>query len=165
MKDSRYLCILGLLAGLLGLFAFTPLGLLHLGPISATLFCIPVLVGTLALGVKAGVILSLCFSLISFSSALQTPDALSIPLLQASIVYPLILSFLPRIFIPVTTHLVFKVLHKKHHTMALVVSSAVGSLTNTVLYMGCMLCLYGVIGVDSAPVIGVIVSVFVVIDF
>ena len=76
----------------------------------------------------------------------------------ASPVYVIIMSLGARLLIPVTVWLIDKAF-KKHVVAGNIVSSAAGSLTNTVFYLGLMLLFYVMAGIDSATVLGVIAGV------
>ena len=47
------------------LFGMTPLGLIPVGTLNATILHIPVIIGVIALGLKPGIILGLAFGLVS----------------------------------------------------------------------------------------------------
>lgn len=161
MKRNKtlYLTTLALLAALTALFGLTPVGMLNLGVVYVTLLCLPVIVGTLSMGLQAGLILSLVFGTVSLITALNAPSALVSPILSAGVPYVILLCYLPRLCIPLLTRLVFTALRKRNDTLSMILAPVCGSLTNTVLYMGLMLILYRLIGVDSAPVLAAIAGV------
>ena len=51
-----------LLVGLVLLLGFTPIGLIPLGFINVTILCIPVVIGTLLMGLKTGLLLGFTFA-------------------------------------------------------------------------------------------------------
>ncbi len=65
-SKTKKLVTLALLAGLLVLMAFTPLGYLKVGVLSITLNMIPVAIGAVALGPTGGLILGTVFGITSF---------------------------------------------------------------------------------------------------
>lgn len=131
--STRKLTITGMLAALTAILVFTPIGMLTIGAISLTTVHVPVLIGTLAEGPIVGLILAFVFGLCSFIKAFQvagpfdpffTDPLVSIP---SRLLIPLVtwgvLCLLARVF-PDNKHL-------KRVTWA--ISSALGSLTNTVV--------------------------------
>ena len=98
-------------------------------------------------GILAGIMLFLALTIFAV-----------IPLMGASPVYVIIMSLGARLLIPVTVWLIDKAF-KKHVVAGNIVSSAAGSLTNTVFYLGLMLLFYVMAGIDSATVLGVIAGV------
>ncbi len=148
--------LLALFVALIVLLGFTPLGLIPLGFINVTILCVPVIVGALFMGWKNGLILGLTFGLTSFLSAVIKPSALVATLMAASPLCVAVMSILPRLCVPLTAYGVYSLLRRNHENVATVIASIVGSLTNTVLYLGLMLLFYVACGVDAAPVLGLI---------
>lgn len=150
------LVLLGVLAGLIVLLGFTPLGLIPLGFINVTILCVPVIVGTLHLGWKYGLVLGLAFGATSFASALMKPSALVATLMAASPLAVAVMSILPRLCVPLTAWLVYSRVRKYNDTAAISAGAVVGSLTNTVLYLGLMLLFYVLCGIDTTSVLALI---------
>lgn len=93
--------LLSLFVALIFLLGLTPLGLIPLGVINVTLLCIPVAVGTMHMGWKRGLLLGLAFGMTSFVSAVFVkPSALVQPLMAANMFYMAIMTFLPRLCVP-----------------------------------------------------------------
>lgn len=145
------------------LLGMTPLGLIPLGFINVTILCIPVIVGTLLFGVKSGLLFGACMagsSILSMAglSPLVPPSALASALFAANPLLAITMCLAPRLMIPVSTELVYKLCARKNpETKAGVVPAAVaGSLTNTVLYLGLMLGFYALCGLDAKPILGII---------
>lgn len=143
------------------LLGLTPLGLIHLGFINVTLMCIPVVVGTLFLGLKTGIVLGFCFGTISALSAFGitgTPSSLVAALMAKSPLLVLLMCYLPRLAVPVVAHWVYKLISKGKaaYKRAVPFAAAAGSLTNTVLYLGLMLLFYVLMGIDSKEVLTLI---------
>lgn len=156
---TLHLTTLALLAALTVLLGMTPLGMLNLGFVYVTLLCLPVVIGTVILGVRDGLILSLCFATVSFFTGLNAPSALVAPLLAKNVAWVAALCYLPRLMIPLVTNFVYTRIKKKHEKPALVLSAFLGSLTNTVCYMGAMLLFYVLTGIDSAPLLSVLAGI------
>jgi uncharacterized membrane protein len=145
--------------GLIILLGRTPLGLIPLGFINVTILCIPVIVGTFLLGLKTGLVLGACFGLMSaFSAFGQSPSALAAALVAANPFLAIVMCFLPRLLVPVVSHTAYHAIMKRSArlTAALPVAAALGSLTNTVLYLSMMLLFYVLVGLDTPGVLAVI---------
>ncbi len=151
------LSALALLTALIVLLGLTPLGLIPLGFIYVTILCVPVILGTLALGWKPGLFLGFAFGAVSFYTALTRPSTLVAPLMAASAPLTSVMIFLPRLCIPVVAWLVYQLVMKGRLSKAAPAIAAVcGSLTNTVLYLGLMLLFYVMCGIDTAGVLALI---------
>ena len=147
------LVTLALLMALIFLMGQTPLGLIPLGFCNVTLLVIPVAVGTLFMGLKYGVLLGLTFGATSFVSALLRPSTLVGTLMGASLPMVIVMTFLPRLMVPVVIHFVHKAMAHKLEKTGLAVAAACGSLTNTILYLGLMLIFYMICGIDNTAVL------------
>lgn len=128
-------------------------GLIPLGFCNVTLLVIPVAVGTLFMGLKYGVLLGLTFGATSFVSALLRPSTLVGTLMGASLPMVIVMTFLPRLMVPVVIHFVHKAMAHKLEKTGLAVAAACGSLTNTILYLGLMLIFYMICGIDNTAVL------------
>lgn len=104
----------------------TPLGTIPLGAISVTIAHIPILLATILFGLRSGLIMAFIFGVMSLLTALIAPNSVLDPLF----INPLI-SILPRMFIPLTTYAVYKSLAKVNNTVAIILATAIGNLTNT----------------------------------
>lgn len=133
---------------------FTPLGTLPaLGPLSATLSHVPVIITAALLGWKAGAFMGLVFGACSFIYWTFTAPGIF------SFIYTpfytagefsgnfgsLLICFVPRILIGVFTGLIIKALGEKmkHKFAAYTIAGAVGSLTNTILVLGGIYIFFG----------------------
>lgn len=130
MQNSRQrnfdITILGLLTAIMVIMMYTPLGTLPLGFMSITIAHIPILIATILLGLKQGLILALIFGSISMFKAITAPVAVLDPLFAN----PLI-SILPRLMIPITTHYMYLALKKANEYFRVAGAVIVGNLTNT----------------------------------
>lgn len=156
MKKLSDLVLLALFIALIVLLGFTPLGLIPLGFINVTILCVPVLVGALHMGWQKGLILGLAFGLTSFVSALIKPSALVSTLMGASPLAVAAMSLLPRLCVPLAACGVYALLNRVKPYLSATVAAVVGSLTNTVLYLGLMLLFYVLCGLDTTAVLGLI---------
>ena len=159
--QTLHLVLTALFLALILLLGLTPIGLIPLGFINVTILCVPVIVGTLLLGLKTGLLLGLCFGGVSALSAFGiygTPSALAGALVAASPVLAAVMCFFPRLMVPVVAHLVYKLISKGEPAKkrAVPFAAVAGSLTNTILYLGLMLLFYVMMGIDSEGVLTLI---------
>ena len=152
-KQLNNLVLLALFVGLIFLLGQTPLGLIPLGWCNVTLLVIPVAIGTIYMGLKSGLVLGLAFGATSMVSALIKPSVLVGTLMGASPLSVVVMTFLPRLCIPLVIWGVYRLLAKKQKHVAVAVAAACGSLTNTVLYLGLMLIFYMMAGIDNTAVL------------
>ena len=148
-----------LLRALIVLLGLTPLGFINVGVVYITLLCVPVIIGTLAMGAKTGLILGFCMGSVSLYTGLRAPSALTAPILQSSLIYLIILCYAPRLLVPLVTAGVQKALQGQGEKITLPAASALGSLTNTVFYLGLILVLYAVIGLENPTLLATLGTV------
>ncbi len=142
MKNGKvtYMAQLSLLLAILLVMAFTPLGYLHIGPLSVTFLVIPVVIGSLVLGLKAGAVLGLAFGITSLAQCFGL-DPFGTALFGINPLYTVVFCLIPRVLVGVMAYLVFKMLEGKK--LACYAASAAGSLTNSVLVLGSIILLFG----------------------
>ena len=131
---TRSLTLMAILIAVMLLMGYVPnLGFIMIGPISITLMCIPVIIATLVLGLKTGLMMGLLFAVISISKIFVMPDAFSAIVVddfgKYGVLYMLCL-LIPRVLIPVTTWGMGKAMKTKKEYVNLAVASLTGSLTN-----------------------------------
>lgn len=158
-KKLKNMVLLAVFVALIFLLGQTPLGLIPLGFCNVTILVIPVAVGTMYMGLKSGLLLGLAFGATSLVSAFIKPSALVATLMAANPFLTIVMTILPRLCVPVTIYLVYKLMAEKWPHVAAAVSAAVGSLTNTVLYLGLMLLFYVICGIDNTTVLTTIAAV------
>ncbi len=147
---------------------FTPLGSLPIGPLVATLSAMPVIVTTIILGTKPGILMGFFFGLFSFVVWTFMPPN---PILAfvftpfysfgefSGNFWSLVICFIPRILIGAVTGACVKLFSKlmgKNESKAkfgivCTISGILGSLTNTFLVLGGI---YLFFGKDYATAIG-----------
>ncbi len=154
----RKLAVTGILCGVMLFLAMTDIAVISIGPANMSFCCVPIVIGTLVCGLDTGMILSAIFGISSVWKAFSAPSALVMPLMGASPVYVIIMSLGARLLIPIIVWSINKAMSRFPRTSAFI-SSAAGSLTNTVCYLGLMLLFYVMAGLDSSTVIGVIAGV------
>lgn len=133
------------------LLAFTPIGLIDLPLIKATILHVPVIIGAILLGPKKGAFLGGMFGLSSLIKNSLTPSALSfafspfipVPGLDRGSLWALVICFVPRILVGVTPWAIYQLtqLPTRHsgarlRAIGMAAAGAVGAFTNTVLVMG-----------------------------
>lgn len=162
-NNTRSLVVTALFVALILLLGLTPLGLIPLGFINVTILCIPVVVGTIFLGLKTGMVLGACFGLVSTLSAfnlspLTPPSSLASALVAQNPLLAIVMCMLPRLAVPVATYGVFKLMARgdAHSKAALPFAAAAGSLCNTILYLGLMLLFYCITGLNSSTILALI---------
>ena len=149
-----------LFIALILLLGLTPVGMIPLGFINISILGVPVVIGTLILGLKTGLLLGACFGTISALSAFGiygTPSALAGTLVAANPVLAAIMCYAPRLLVPVVAWCVYKLISSKGKgRLAITASAVAGSLTNTVFYLGLMLLFYIIMGINSERVLTLI---------
>ncbi len=176
MQDTILLC---LFIAIILILAFTPLGMIQLPLIKATILHVPVIIGSVLFGPKKGAVLGFLFGLCSFVSNTFTPTALSFafsPLIPAPGTdsgswLALVICFIPRILVGVLPWFVFQLLRlpfKKENyqlrTIQLVITGAVGAFVNTGFVMSLIYVLFrdayaSMKGVGVDAVLGLIMGV------
>jgi len=133
-----------ILAAILIVMAFTPLGYFNLGPVSITFLMIPVVIGAIVVGPAAGAFLGLVFGLSSFIKAFSDPLFGSI-LLNINWMYTLILCLVPRTLMGLLVGFIFRALSKidKTKIVSFIISSASGALLNTALFLTGLILFFG----------------------
>ncbi len=121
---------LAVLTAIIAVMAFTPLGYLRVGVISITFLTIPVVIGSIILGPKAGAFLGGIFGITSFIQCFGM-DPFGTSLANISIVRTLILCMVPRILCGVLPALIFNALNK--HDKTKLVSYAVASISAPII--------------------------------
>ena len=141
-EKTRKLTITALLAAITFLLGLTPIGYIPIPGISMTILCIPVIIGTITEGLKTGLWIGLAFGVTSLLKALGVtlvPDPLGTLILQISVVRSLVVIFIPRLLIPVTTWMIHKAIKSESKAKTRVstgIAAFVGSITNTIFFLG-----------------------------
>ncbi len=134
----RETALTAVLAAIILLMAFTPLGYLRLGPMSITLLVIPVVIGGMTLGPVRGGFLGAVFGATSLAQCFMG-DLTGAAMFSANAVGTVIACFVPRILIGVVAGLLFpflmKVLGKSKSAIAFIGTAVAGTLTNTVFFV------------------------------
>ncbi len=155
---TQQMVLTAALAAIIVIMANVPfLGYINLGVVSATTIHIPVIIGAILLGPKAGALLGGVFGFTSFWKATFQPNLTSFcfsPFYSLGEFkgnfWSLLVCFLPRVLIGVIAYYVFvglmKMLRGKYKVkeiFALPIAGVAGSLTNTILVMGFIYIFFG----------------------
>lgn len=150
-KDTKWMVSVALMAAIVIVLANTPLGMIQLPIIKATMVHIPVIIGAVLFGPLAGAILGGVFGICSLISNTMAPTLLSFafsPFLSTTgipgVLKALWISIGCRILIGVVAGWLWILLEKFHtnQTISLPVVGFVGSMVNTIAVMGSIYLLF-----------------------
>ena len=151
------LAVLAMFTAILFLLTFTPIGMIDLPIIKATVLHVPVIIGALLLGPKKGAFLGGMFGLASLLKNTLVPNLSSfafsplipVPGLDRGSPWALVVCFVPRILVGVTPWLVYTLLQALSRRRgsvlqagSMALSAVVGAFTNTALVMGLIALLF-----------------------
>ena len=160
-----------ILAAILIVMAFTPLGYLKVGIVEITFLMIPVAIGAIVVGPAAGAFLGLVFGITSFITAFSSP--LGIVMLNVNVFYTLIVLLVPRVLMGLLVGLIFRAIAKidKTKIVSFVIAALSGALINTILFVGALVLLFGSngdfekgIGMNIWVLVGLILSLNALIE-
>jgi len=132
------------LAAIIILMAYTPIGYLKTGVVEISFLAIPVVIGAIVIGPTEGAILGAIFGLTSFSQCFGM-SLFGAALLAINPFLTFVLCLVPRILIGLFSGLLFKALSsaKKERIYAYALSSFGGSITNTLFFVGLLYLFFG----------------------
>lgn len=143
---------LALFAGIIVVLSMTPLGYIPLGVIKATTIHIPVILGSILLGWKAGAVLGGIFGLTSLVVNTVTPSLTSFVFTpfysldgSGGSLWSLVVCFVPRILVGILPYFIYRGIQKLHGSdiVSLGIAGFLGSMTNTLLVMNLIYLLFG----------------------
>lgn len=149
---ARDLVLTALFTAIILLMAFTPLGMIDLPIIKATILHVPVIIGSVLLGPKKGTFFGFLFGLTSFFKNTTAPSLLSfafsplipMPGTASGSLWALAVCFLPRILVGIVPWLVCEGLRRLTGSrpaaklLQFALAGASGAIVNTALVMGLM---------------------------
>ena len=137
--EVRKMAIIGVLSAISIMLSMTPLGFIPIGPTSATIMHIPVIIGAVLEGPVVGMIVGFIFGATSLIRNLTMPTITSFALIN-----PLV-SILPRVLIGIVAYYVYKMTVKlvKNTFISGWITGVIGSLVNTIGVLGMIYILYG----------------------
>ncbi|MCY6371609.1 ECF transporter S component [Clostridium ganghwense] len=133
---TRKLTTLAMLSAIAVILGFTPLGIIPIPPVGATIMHIPVIIAAVLEGPVIGAIMGLIFGVLSIIRAVTTGNILLVAFLN-----PLV-SVVPRILIGVGAYYAYKLVPGKSESIKVGVAAALGTLINTLGFLGMMFLLY-----------------------
>lgn len=144
------------LAALIILMTFTPIGYIPLGPVKMTLITLPVAIGSIVLGWRSGLILGGVFGFTSFYTCFGM-DALGNIFLGINPFFTFVMCVVPRLLCGLLPALIYKAISAngtKRTLLAIPVSGASVAIINTVLFLGSMWLFFSaqlseIVGVNS----------------
>lgn len=165
-SNTLKLVQLALLIAIEVILAFTPLGLIMIPPISATLLHVPVIVGAILLGVQGGAVLGGVFGLCSMwkaSTAATSPvDMAFSPFLSGKPLASIVMCVVTRILLGVIAAVLFKVFArvlKNKEALAIGLTAVLSTACHTVMVLGCLAAFFRDFGMGVMAVVLTLVSV------
>ena len=144
--DTKRLVLLAMLAGILVVMSFTPLGYLNIGPLAISLNMIPVVIGAVALGPSGGAILGAVFGITSCMQCVGIggTSTMGMLLFEINPILTVIQRFVPRLLAGWIAGWAYIGMKKiTNPTVAGFVTGFCGALLNTVLFMTALVALFG----------------------
>jgi uncharacterized membrane protein len=144
-KNIHKMVLYALFTAIVLVLGLTPLGFVNLPIASITTVHIPVIIAAYCFGVKGGALMGFFFGLTSLIRCFTTPDAVAAIILGAdtgfgfyNVLLIVMVLFVPRVLTGVLSALSFKGISRfdKSKFGAMGVSAFVGSMTNTVFFLG-----------------------------
>lgn len=141
---ARELTTLGLLIGVLLLMSVTPLGYFHTFGLDISLMMVPVGIGAMLMGPKAGAWLGLVFGATSFYQSMTGSSAFSTMLFNINPFYTFLLCIPTRVLMGFLTGVIFKAAQKvdKKKTVCYFVGGFFAAFLNTLFFMGVLVICY-----------------------
>ena len=142
--NVKDLTTLGLLTGILLVMAFTPLGYFHTFGLDISLMMIPVGIGAMLMGPKAGAWLGFIFGATSFYQAVTGASPFSAMLFNISPFNTFLLCIPTRMLMGFVTGLIFLLVSKldRKKTVCYFVGGFSAAFLNTVFFMGTLILLF-----------------------
>lgn len=130
------------LASIVVLMAFTPIGYLRIGAVEMTFIMIPVAVGAITLGEKSGAFLGLVFGVSSFIQCFGM-SPFGAALLQINPIFTLIMCLVPRVLMGYLCGVIYKLLAKAKKGIAVIIASFSAPVINTILFIASLMTFFG----------------------
>ena len=145
-KKLQDLTLTAVLAALVLLLSFTPLGYLKIGVVlEITFLTIPVAIGAMVVGPKSGLFLGSLFGVTSFIQALMGSNVLGVILLSINPFLTGVICIVPRALMGFLTGVLFKLYRKwinGEKVFPMMAGGATASFLNTVLFIGSLIGFY-----------------------
>lgn len=141
-QKTQYMARLGLLSAVVLIMAFTPLGQFKTPMLNVSFLCVPVAIGAMTLGPKAGAILGGIFGLTSFIQAF-TDGGMKSMLLSINPFGCFVVTVIARILCGLLCGLIYKALtNKGNNNVGRIVGALSCPFFNTVFFMGFIMLFY-----------------------
>ena len=144
-NNVGYITRVGVLLAIVFILTLFNIGNIPIGPVVATIYQVPVIIGAVALGPSAGAILGGAWGILCFILAVtgNTTDIVALAVVQQNPFLYFVIAFIPRLLTGIIPGLLFKLFAKikpldKVRFVICGVTGAIGSLVNTVLYLGAL---------------------------
>ena len=140
-SKTLYLTQMGMLIAIIIVLTVTNIGNIPIGPIVATTYHIPVIIGAVLLGPKAGALLGGLWGFLGFYLVLtgQTTSIVAMTVVQHSVWVYFVISVIPRILTGFLSGYVFIFSQRflgKNSVLGFGLTGAAGALCNTTFYLG-----------------------------
>ncbi len=137
--STKEMVTAAVLSAIIVILGYTPLGLIPLPTMTATILHIPVAIGAILYGPQMGLTLGLVMGLTTLSKAMLAPVSPLDPLFMNPLV-----SLLPRALMGLLTAYVFIGLTKliKKPSISIGITAAVASVANTIFTLGALVIVY-----------------------
>ncbi len=142
----RNFVILGLIAGILLLMAYTPLGYLNIGPLAITFNTIPVAIAAIALGPKGGAAAGAIFGLTSFLQCIGVggTSAMGAALFNIQPFLAFVQRFVPRVLDGFLLGFIYRFFRERCQSyLACALTGFFSAFLNTVFFMTALVLLFG----------------------
>ena len=133
---------LSILTALIVVMAFTPVGYIKTAGLEITLITIPVVVGAVILGPKAGLFLGTIFGLTSFIQAVSGLSPFGALMFQTSPVGCFVTAVPTRMLMGLIAGLAGSFLRKHIPSVSDFITGFIGALSNTILFMSSLMAFY-----------------------
>lgn len=139
----RELTVSGLLAGITIFLGLTGYGFIPLFYMHATILHVPTIIGAIVGGPKVGLVVGFLFGAFSFIRSFQAPSWIMQIVLQYSVIYDAIICIVPRMCIALIAYYAYQKIPARN-MVRLGVASVLGSLGNSILFLGLIFLLVGI---------------------
>lgn len=144
--DTKQLVLMGLLAAVLIIFSFTPVGSIPIGPLVITLNVIPVALAAIALGPVGGAAMGAIFGILSFLQCfgIGIPSGMGAILVEINPFLAFVQRFVPRVLDGFLLGFIFKGASKLTNSyIGCLVTGFFSAFLNTAFFMTALVVLFG----------------------
>ena len=141
MNRIKKITILSVLITVIIIMAFTPLGYLRIGAISASFLTIPIAIGAVSLGSSYAAILGLVFGITSFVQCFGI-DAFGTSLMNIHPIYTFILCIPTRILAGALSGVIYKKVSQKLKKASYFITGFFGAALNTIFFVFSLIVLF-----------------------